>query len=191
MYLISGTEKGVSACVSNDWVNWILLPFCYMRRVTNFPGYMRHNCDDVILQSLCTMDVMWRCWGRGGGLTGKDVQSYKIYKDIWPRIPFFWTNKMILWITHPSKKIWTRACIYNKMFNALFMCLTLYNLPTVTQIFLKLSNYLRYVFLSKQMIWTKWKQLYISHESVDIIIFLTIYIGVFIPAMCANQSVNR
>lgn len=114
-------------------------PFCYVRRVTIFPGYMRHNCDDVILKSLCTMDVMCRCWGRCGGLTGEDVQSYKIYRYLASN-PLFLTNKMILWITHPSKKIWTRACIYKKMFNALFMCLTLYNLPTVTQIFLKLSN---------------------------------------------------
>lgn len=32
----------------------------------------------------------------------------------------------------------THACIYKKIFNALFICLTLYNLPTVTQIFSKL-----------------------------------------------------
>lgn len=99
--------------------------------------------DTIVMMLFYSHCVQWTlCEDVGEGVGDSPERTFNLIKFIkifGLEYPFL-TNKMILWITQPSKKIWTRACIYKKMFNALFMCLTLFNLPTVTQIFLKLSN---------------------------------------------------
>lgn len=99
--------------------------------------------DIIVMMLFYSHCVQWTlCEDVGEGVGDSSERMFNLIKfiKIFSLESPFWTNKMILWITYPSKKIWTRACIYKKMFNALFICLTLYNLPTVTQIFLKLSK---------------------------------------------------